>query len=100
MIETLSINELESKANNIYEAIIVMAKRARQINEEQKQLLAKEREYDDEYDDFQEEDYEVPADIEYIKLPKPSSVSVQEFLSDKIKYDYITDSGGNGDGAE
>ena len=36
-IKTLEIKELESKAANVYEAIVVLSKRSRQINEETKQ---------------------------------------------------------------
>jgi len=35
-IEPVEIEELESKAGNIYEAVVVAAKRARQINDETK----------------------------------------------------------------
>ncbi|MDZ7262429.1 MAG: DNA-directed RNA polymerase subunit omega, partial [candidate division KSB1 bacterium] len=42
MASTLSLSELEKYAENIYEAIVVIAKRARQINDEQKRLLGME----------------------------------------------------------
>ena len=35
-IKPLEIHTLESKAANVYEAIVVLSKRARQINEETK----------------------------------------------------------------
>ena len=59
MIETLSIREMESKADNIYEAIIVLSRRARQINNEQKQLISSEKEYDDDYDEMGEDGVEL-----------------------------------------
>ena len=35
-VRPIDLKELESKAANIYEAIVIMSKRARQINEELK----------------------------------------------------------------
>ena len=33
-VKPISLRKVEEKANNIYEAVVVMAKRARQINQE------------------------------------------------------------------
>ena len=88
MINTLSLREIETHADNIYEAIIVLAKRARQINDEQKQLLHRETEYDN-YDDYDEDGYDaVTPDVDYPKLPKPTSLALGELLSGKLKYSY------------
>ena len=88
MITTLSLREIEKHANNIYEAIIVLAKRARQINDEQKQLYQRDGEYDS-YDDYDDDEYEVNTeDIEYLKLPKPTSLALEELLSGKLEYSY------------
>ncbi len=74
MIKTLSLNEFEDRADNIYEAIIVLSKRARQVNDIQKQELSQGREYDDEYDDFGDDEIiEASAEIKYEKLPKQAS---------------------------
>jgi DNA-directed RNA polymerase omega subunit len=90
MIETVAISEIEKIAENVYEAVIVMSKRARQINDEQKQLVMQEQdEYDEDYDAaFEEEREIIPSDIEYLKLPKPADVSLQEFLHTKLQYSY------------
>ena len=90
MIDTVSISEIEAKADNVYESVIVIAKRARQINDEQKQLLMKEQdEYDEDYDPLIEEDSEIIAsEGEYLKLPKPSAVALEEFLDGKLEYWY------------
>ena len=92
MIKTLSIRDLESKANSIYEAIVVLAKRARQINDDQKQLLMREREYDDDYDEFNEDEVDFSAAADYVDLPKPTDISLEEFIEQKIKYDYPAES--------
>ncbi len=87
MINTLPLGELEKYTSNIYEAIIVLAKRARQINDEQKQLQAKETE--EEYDEFDEEEGEIEvAKTDYVPLPKPTTLALNELLSGKIKFEY------------
>ena len=87
MIETISISEIEAKADNVYESVIVIAKRARQINDEQKQLLMSEQdEYDEDYDAIDEEREIIPDEINFLKLPKPSTIALQEFMEGKLEY--------------
>ena len=89
MIKTLPIHEFDARADNIYEAIIVLSKRARQINDIQKQELSQGRDYDDEYDDFDNDEIiEEPGEIKYVKLPKPASVALEDFFGKKLKYEY------------
>ncbi len=89
MIKTLPMHEFDDRADNIYEAIIVLSKRARQINDIQKQELSQGRDYDDEYDDFRDDEIlEEPREIEYEKLPKPSSVALEDFFARKLTYEY------------
>lgn len=91
MIKTLSIRELEAKADNIYEAIIVLAKRARQLNADQKQEMVHERESDEDYDVYIEEEVNTAMDIEYQQLPKPSALALEEYLSGQVTFDYQPD---------
>lgn len=94
MSTTIPLSELEKLSGNLYEAIVVIAKRARQINEEQKSLIDIETEMDesiDEYDEDEvEEEMEEPEEMKrkIIKLPKPTEIAIQEMLSGKIKWDY------------
>ena len=100
MITTLSLREIEKHASNIYEAIIVLAKRARQINDEQKQLYQRDGEYDS-YDDYDDDEFEINTEeIEYLRLPKPSSLALEELLSGKLEYSYRDAEGDDEDDAE
>lgn len=86
MIDTLSVRDLEAKAANIYEAIIVLSKRARQINSEQKLLLQRERGYDDDdYEIFEDDNTPAEPDEEYLKLPKPSALAIEEYLAGNLR---------------
>jgi len=94
MSSTIPLEELEKLSNNLYEAIVVIAKRAKQINEEQKSRLEIETDMEESIDSYDEEDEEVEEqgqeDIERkaIKLPKPTEIAIQEMLTGKIKWDY------------
>lgn len=93
MSSTIPLSELEKLSSNLYEAIVVIAKRARQINEEQKSLIDIETEMDESMDDYDvdaEEEMEEPEEVKrkIIKLPKPTEIAIQEMLSGKIKWDY------------
>lgn len=92
MAETISIDELISSCENVYEAIVVMAKRARQINEEQKQLVDAQNEMDDHESDFDEEIIRREVfDRKYVKMPKPTSIALQEMMQGKLKFFYAHD---------
>jgi len=87
---TINKNEFDSKTNNIYEAISITAKRAVQINSEiKKELLEKLEEFAT-YSDSLEEVFENKEQIEvsrfYERLPKPTSIAVQEWLNDEIYF--------------
>lgn len=92
MSSTIPLSELEKLSSNLYEAIIIIAKRARQINEEQKSLIDIETDMDESMDDYDEEEEEIEEQEEVkrkvVKLPKPTEIAIQEMLSGKIKWDY------------
>ncbi len=91
MINTLSIRDIEARADNIYEAVLVLAKRARQINSDQKQQLARDRDFEDDYDLYGEDEVIVEPDFDYPELPKPSELALEEFLEDKVEFEYQKD---------
>ena len=89
MIQTLPLHELDKFADNVYEAIIMIARRARQINELQKKVLDAEAASitnSDEYDD--EGVSQDLVDRQYLKLPKPTTIALQEMLHGKLKKEY------------
>ncbi len=85
----LNIAELESKAGNIYEAIIIASKRARQLNDEQKieynQRLQPLLEKEEEDENVVSKDkFNISLDFE--KRRKPTDVSLQELMGDDLEY--------------
>ena len=91
----VSIMDLKKKTNNIYETVVVMCKRARQINDEQKLQIEMEREIVPGVENRENEDFdEVEIDREALlkehkKYPKPSEVAIEEMLEEKIEYRFI-----------
>lgn len=92
-INPVDLREIEEKAGNVYEAIIVCAKRARQLNSENKiefnALLSTipEATTDDESEDLDNPaQLKIALDLE--KRPKPHVQSLNEFLGDDLEYQF------------
>ena len=85
---TIDKNIFDKNADNIYEAISIVAKRAIQINSEiKKELSEKLNEFATNSDSL-EEVFENKEQIEvskfYENLPKPYALAIEEWLEDKI----------------
>ena len=87
---TRDLNDLDGGVTNIYETVMVAAKRANQISVEMKQELNRKLEEFASYTDNLEEVFENPEQIEISKfferLPKPSLISLQELSDDQIYF--------------
>lgn len=81
---TYDREEIENKTGNLYEAIVIMAKRATQINGELKNELVEKLEEFATHNDSLEEVFENKEQIEvskfYERLPKPTAMAVEEWL--------------------
>ncbi|MEA3461156.1 MAG: DNA-directed RNA polymerase subunit omega [Bacteroidota bacterium] len=87
---TRNLNDLDGETDNIYETVMVAAKRANQISVEMKLELNRKLEEFASYTDNLEEVFENPEQIEISKfferLPKPSLISLQELTDDQIYF--------------
>jgi DNA-directed RNA polymerase subunit K/omega len=87
---TRDINLLDKETKNIYQTVMIVAKRANQISVEIKQELNRKLEEFAYYTDNLEEVFENREQIEiskfYERLPKPTLIALQEFLDDEIYY--------------
>lgn len=85
---TRNIGDLEEKTGNVYESIVILSKRANQINAELKEELTSKLEEFASSTDNLEEIFENREQIEvsrfYERLPKPGAMSMQEYEEDKI----------------
>ena len=92
-IKTLDMKDLEVQTDNVYEACLVIAKRAREINagriaERKEKEILEESGYDQELDIY---DREFMEGIEHEKEINPTVIAQEQLLDGKIKYRYISE---------
>ena len=87
---TRDLDELYATTGNIYETVVVVAKRANQISVEMKQELNRKLEDFSSYTDNLEEVFENREQIEisrfYEKMPKATLIALQEYMDNEIYY--------------
>lgn len=87
---TRDVNELDAATGNIYESLVIIAKRANQISnnikEELHNKLAEFASSNDNLEEVFENREQIEISKHYERLPKPTLVAVDEFLNKKIYY--------------
>jgi DNA-directed RNA polymerase subunit K/omega len=87
---TIDVDKLELKTGNIYQTVVIVAKRSNQISIDIKQELNRKLEEFAYYTDNLEEVFENREQIEiskfYERLPKPTMMALQEYIDDQIYY--------------
>lgn len=90
LIETRDVAEMREKTGNVYETIVVISKRANQINMSMKEELHRKLEDFANHTDTLEEVHENKEQIEisrfYERMANPVLQSINEFNNDKIYY--------------
>lgn len=93
-LKAIDLKKLEEKASNIYEAIAVTAKRAREINDLYKVEFVQrisnlpKIKVDDENDDIIANHDQMKISIEFEKRLKPHQLALEEMLNGKISFRY------------
>ncbi len=92
-ITPVDLRKIDEQAANIYEGLIVAAKRARQINDENKvEYSALVSTIPTGNNDDDSEDIENPAQLkislDFEKREKPHILAIQELLDGKIQFKY------------
>ena len=88
-VKPVSLRKMEAQAKNIYEAVVVMGKRARQINQErfEEQVMEESEELEldvlDELPDIKPEDYE--------EKEKVTTKAITEFLEGEVNWRVLED---------
>ncbi len=87
---TYDRDKIEEKVGSIYEAIVIMGKRAEQINAETRSELHNKLDEFAVHNSSLEEVFENREQIEiskhYEKLPKPTSIAIKEWLDDEVYF--------------
>lgn len=87
---TRNLADFAAPTGNVYESVMIIAKRSNQIAADIKQELNHKLEEFSNYADTLEETFENREQIEiskyYERLPKPALIATKEFLDGKIYY--------------
>ncbi len=86
-VKAFPFEKIEANVENVFEAVLIAARRARQINEEQMihvRTLMDNEEMDGDELQINREDI---LDME--KLPKPVVTALEELLANGIKHEYL-----------
>lgn len=87
---TRNLSEFAAPTGNIYESVMIIAKRSNAISADIKQELSKKLEEFSNYADTLEETFENKEQIEiskyYERLPKPTLIATKEFQDGEIIY--------------
>ncbi len=98
----VSLETILDQNPNIYSAVVVMARRARQITDQQKLLIDQDKTAipvpeAKESEDFDEVEIDREALLkEHRKLPKPTRVAIEEMLQKKVQYETTVSEQANG----
>jgi len=87
---TRDLRDLDKKTDNLYESIVIISKRANQIavdmKEELNSKLAEFATTNDNLEEVFENREQIEISKHYERLPKPTLVAIDEFLSDKVYF--------------
>ncbi len=89
-VKPVEIEEFSQAATDVYEAIVIASKRARQIHQDIKIELNQRIETLNQLTNTPEteEETDMKSSLEFEKRPKPTDVSTQEVIARKVKYRY------------
>ena len=95
-VKPLNLEELSGKAENVYEAIVILLKRARQINEEMKiefnqrieMLQSHIFEPEEETDQPQTNPDQILIAQDFEKRSRPTETAIHELMEEKLSYRY------------
>ena len=94
-IVTYNRDELAQNASNIYEAIVIMGKRAEQVSSDIKEEISKRLDEFTSHTDTLDEVFENREQIEVSKhfenQPKPTAIAISEWRNDDIYVRKIED---------
>lgn len=89
---TRRIGDFDQPTGNIYETVVILSKRANQINEELRSTISEEVKQFQVSTDSLEEVFENTDQIEWSKkyetFPKPPLLAIAEFINGKISWRY------------
>lgn len=94
-IKTRDIDALAHQAGTLYEAVVILSKRARQVSLNQKQELDSKLSYfetfENDIDDTRLIEEQARISVEFERKPKPNEVSIEEMMGHDIYFRHPDD---------
>ena len=91
-VQPRNVLELVEKTNNIYESLVIISKRARQISSDLKwEIQRKLEEFavnTDTIEEVQENKEQIEISKFYERLPNPTLIATEEFIKGEIHHHY------------
>jgi len=90
MTETLPFTKLTQKSDDVFELVVIAAKRARQINSLRNAKYPLPTMSEEQEEVFDATPPEINDEPNWDSFEKPTSLAVKEIIDDKITYHYTT----------
>jgi DNA-directed RNA polymerase subunit K/omega len=92
-VQPRDVMELVAKTGNIYESLVVISKRARQISSDLKWEIQRKLEefavHTDTIEEVQENKEQIEISKFYERLPNTAIIATQEFMQDDVQWRYV-----------
>lgn len=89
-IRTIDVDQLTTQCENIYEAVVVISKRARQVAAKQKadldEKLAYYEGFSSDMENLRMQEEQARVSLDYETRPKPPEISIGELLDNEIYF--------------
>lgn len=89
-----NVAAIGEKTGNIYESLVVISKRSRQLNMELKEELGRKlRDFEETYEtieEVQENKEQIEISKFYEKIPNSAVIALDEFMNGKLSYKFAT----------
>ncbi len=89
-IRTIDVDQLTAQASNIYEAVVVLSKRGRQVAARQKadldEKLAYYEGFSSDMENLRMQEEQARVSLDHEMRPKPSEVAIDELLNNEIYF--------------
>ena len=89
-MKTIDVDQLTTQSDNIYEAVVVLSKRARQVAAKQKaeldEKLAYYEGFSSDMENLRMQEEQSRVSLDYETKPKPPEVAINELLSNEVYF--------------
>lgn len=96
-LRTLDIDELAAHAENIFETVVVVSKRARQLSARVKQDLDEKLAYyegfSSDMENLRMQEEQARVSLEFERQPKPTETAINELLANEIYFRHPNEEG-------